>query len=564
MLSLYQKRDNDYIPLFLFTAVVILYAAYQLYMQPNWIMNGEMWAEMATNYFHNANTQPLIKQMIATDAGYIPLPQRIIAAIGNFLGFSSAIIPYYYTITAIVFTSMMVGCFCLKPFRAIIESDLYRFVVCLCILMVADFETRTFINFTYFGTIFICFIVALSIADNKNELPWYAWLIPLLIISKPANLAVLPILLYSAIYQNTRLRVITSVSALMVLFQIATLINSASTGTMPLRNAEITFATKLEKIIHIFYNFLVSYLVGPNFNFSPTIIPLLGIAVVTICASFFLISSRQSKHLIYIGISIILFNVLINVFALSDTWANNDFSTSKIPIYRHTILAFFGTIMIVVSLIDTGADFIRRKYPKLLNKRFDTFIFIVWFVLSGYLIYGISLSREPKSPVLNNSQWQRMANKIDTNQTPLCVPLNPWLQNAYWLYAKHCTILNASPSWSNGTIKLEKNKKYTYDFKESFADATIVSAALLLDPPSAQNTLINATIIFTMKTGEKILFEGAKHFTSGKGMILLDSGIDHILNANKIENFTVSLDQEALVFVHNNMPASPGIIWMGR
>ena len=564
MISLHQKRDKNYLPLYLFTTVVILYAAHQLYMQPNWIMNGEMWAEMATNYFHNANTQPLIKQMIATDAGYIPLPQRIIAAIGNFLGFGSAFIPYFYTITAIVFTSMMVGCFCLKPFRAVIESDLFRFVVCLCILMVADFETRTFINFTYFGTVFICFLVALSIADNKNELPWYAWLIPLLIISKPANLAVFPILLYAAIFQNTRLRVITSVSALMVLFQIATLINSASTGTMPFRNLDITFATKLETIIHIFFNFLVSYLIGPYINFSPTLILLLGIAVVTTCASVFLISSRQSKHLIYIGISIILFNVFINIFALSDTWATKDFSTSKIPIYRHTILAFFGTIMIVVSLIDTSADFIRRKYLKLFKKRFDTFLFIVWFVLSGHLIYGISLSREPKSPVLNNSQWQHMANKIDTNQTPLCVPLNPWLQNSYWLYAKDCNILNTPPSWSNGTRNLEQNKKYTYDFKESFADAAIVSAALLIAPQNAQDPLINAKMIFEMKTGEKLIFHGTKRFSSGRGMILLDHEAGITIASNNIKTFTLLMDSSSTVITSDDKNLLPGVIWLGN
>ena len=49
---------------------------YQVAMQPNWVLGGGMWAKMATNYFTNANAPSYLQKFFATDAGYIPVPQR--------------------------------------------------------------------------------------------------------------------------------------------------------------------------------------------------------------------------------------------------------------------------------------------------------------------------------------------------------------------------------------------------------------------------------------------------------------------------------------------------------
>jgi hypothetical protein len=119
-------------------------------MQPDWALGGEMWAEMATNYFHNANSTSYFQKFLSTDAGYIPAPQRLIAFFGNFFSFPASSIPYFYTWSSIVLTAMLIGTFCLPAFRILVKNDYLRFFTSLAILIVSDFETRTFINFTYF------------------------------------------------------------------------------------------------------------------------------------------------------------------------------------------------------------------------------------------------------------------------------------------------------------------------------------------------------------------------------------------------------------------------------
>jgi hypothetical protein len=76
-----QSNQSKFIelPTALFLLTIIFYFTYMLLMQPRWILGGEMWAEMATNYFINANSNVFLQQFFSTDAGYIPFPQRLIA-----------------------------------------------------------------------------------------------------------------------------------------------------------------------------------------------------------------------------------------------------------------------------------------------------------------------------------------------------------------------------------------------------------------------------------------------------------------------------------------------------
>ena len=170
-------------------------------MQPSWMLGGEMWAEMATNYFPNANSPSYFHKLFSTDAGYIPVPQRLIALVGNALNFPAGSIPYFYTWSATLLTGMMVGTFCLARFRILVKNDALRFCAAIVILIVADFETKTFINFTYFAAFFVAIITSLALVDDIEEVPWWAWFVPILMVSKPAVLSALPAMIIVVISQ---------------------------------------------------------------------------------------------------------------------------------------------------------------------------------------------------------------------------------------------------------------------------------------------------------------------------------------------------------------------------
>ena len=88
-----------------------------------------MWAEMATNYYLNAESPSLLTKLFATDAGYIPIVPIIIALIGNQINLPATFTPYFYTFTALILSGMIVGCFCLSIFRKLLLSDLLRVVI---------------------------------------------------------------------------------------------------------------------------------------------------------------------------------------------------------------------------------------------------------------------------------------------------------------------------------------------------------------------------------------------------------------------------------------------------
>ena len=169
--------QDERLPRRYFALCIALYVCYLLAMQPALLLDGEMWAEMATNYYANAQAPSLVARLMSTDAGYIPLPQRLLALLFHALALPASSIPYAYSWTAILLTAAMVGSFCLGPFRRVVQSDGLRLLVALSVLALADYETRTFINFTYFAAFFILILSALALVSDKMDAPpGWAWL----------------------------------------------------------------------------------------------------------------------------------------------------------------------------------------------------------------------------------------------------------------------------------------------------------------------------------------------------------------------------------------------------
>lgn len=107
---------------------VLFHFVYLLALQPNWLLGGAMWAEMGSNYFNNANAASLFQNFFAVDAGYVPLPQRIVAYVGALFSFPAVTIPYYYSWMSVVSISLLVCSFQLDRFRVVIGNDYLRFL----------------------------------------------------------------------------------------------------------------------------------------------------------------------------------------------------------------------------------------------------------------------------------------------------------------------------------------------------------------------------------------------------------------------------------------------------
>ena len=266
-------------PVILFFSAILFCMGYSLALEPGWVLSGEMWDEMATNYFPNAQASSYITKLFSTDAGYIPLLPRLLALIANQFSLPAASVPYFYTWSAIICTGIILGSFCLQPFRVLIKSDALRFLTVVCIVMTADFQTRLFINFTYFSAFFVTIVTALALTERSAEIPRWAWFIPILMVSKPAVLAALPAMICVALVSQPRFRWITMVSFVLCIGQIMQIAISAKTGEAPYDKNTITFFATTITSLQYFFGFLGGCVLGPTFYMTKYFLLPLGVYI---------------------------------------------------------------------------------------------------------------------------------------------------------------------------------------------------------------------------------------------------------------------------------------------
>ena len=552
--------NDDRRPFVLFFFAVLFYVVYQLVMQPGWVTSGEMWAEMATNYYPNANASSYLQKLLSTDAGYIPAPQRLIALIGNQLNLTASLIPYFYTWSSILFTGMLVGAFCLGQFRKIVKSDSLRLFTSIAILIVADFETKTFINFTYFSAFFVAIITALALVDDSSEIPWWAWLVPVLMVSKPAVLAALPAMVLVAFVSRFRFRLIVLFSVILCLGQFLQLFISYAAGTMPIQATDITFASKLLAIIKYFLGFMGGYLTGPALKLQQLHLMLAGLSVLALCACLVAFRRTASNALILVGVSLLFFNVFLNVFALADSWNLDMARLQGIPVYRHIIVGFFGFVLVLCGVISSALNNSKFASRSPFVGGAGAFLFALWFLGAGSV--G-KIRREPGSPTLNSSQWQTMAGAIDAGLSPLCVPINPWWKGANWMYHRNCGLLKSPPAWEDGSVLVNNNFAYQISPPSVLLDKTLVAAAVLVKPLGHVRSFVEVKMRIRLKDGNTRYFSGSNDFNASGGLLMLVG--EKPVSINEVEGITLIFNVPVEVALATQEPAGiPGVAWMGH
>jgi hypothetical protein len=558
--------DNSSRPNLYFIFCIVFYCLYLIVLQPNWVLGGEMWAEMATNYFPNASASSIAIRLFSTDAGYIPLPQRIVAYVGSALSLPASAIPYFYTWSAILITGGMVGVICLKPFRALVKSDLLRFFTAIAVLLIADFESRTFINFTYFVGFFAAIVTALAFVEKSDDVPWWAWFIPILMISKPAVLSALPAMIMVAFVSKTRFRLITLAVMLFCLAQIIRMMFSHSAGAFVSTN-EFNVIEKLYSSVKYFVGFLGAFLAGKAVSTEFYRPVLFGFGLLVVCIFTIFKKRTNASALILVGLSLLFFNVFLNSFALSDSWNINMERLNGAPLYRHIIVGYFGVVLVVVGLIATFLDnglSSSRSWIRRINA--GPAVFCSWFVFSGWFLFAGTINRAPGSPTIYNSQWQIMANAIDSGQAT-CVPIDP----LGWMFQRNCFQLNPDidgSTWGKPldfeSVKVDGgNSAISINPPSSALSKRMISLAVLIKPQAEQSILINAEAVLKMKNGDTKYLIGSRQLAAAGGLLMLTGrGATPI---SEIEAVTLKFSAPVdLAFVPIESRNKPVVFWMGN
>lgn len=102
--------------------------------RPDALTAPQFFAEDGVVFFHDQLLFGIRQALWIPHAGYVLAVQRLTALLGSFLG--SGLAPAVYNITALALSACCCAFFVLPVFRAVVRSDLLRFVVC-CLFAIA-------------------------------------------------------------------------------------------------------------------------------------------------------------------------------------------------------------------------------------------------------------------------------------------------------------------------------------------------------------------------------------------------------------------------------------------
>ena len=427
----------------LFGLAALFYPVHALLTRGELLLSGAMWAEMGTNYYPTSLDPSLVQRLFATDAGYIPLPQRLIAYAGSELGLPPDIVPHFYTGAALVLGALMIATVCLPVFRPVIASDGIRFVLAIALMLVPEYQTQTFINVTYFAVVPAVAVTALAAVQRDRDVPAWAWTLPVLMLSKPGVLAVLPAMLLVAVVASPRFRRVTLVSAVAGVVQAIQLALSTSSGTSLLQGSDQSAPSKLYTALKYAVGLAGRLLIGPGTTLGTYAWMLAGVGCLVAIGALALFFRSRATALVAIGLSLVLFTMLIDAFTFSAEFGR-DMAMLAYPTFdRRFVVAVVGALFamagIVASVLESPRTAqligrVRRVPFARLSSTVGTAVLVLWLGAAGWAHYASIVSQPFGVPIANISQWQQMSPTLRSGEPVVCVPLNPFS----WVFGRNC------------------------------------------------------------------------------------------------------------------------------
>lgn len=427
--------------------------------------------------------------------------------------------------------------------------------------MVADFETRTFINFTYFSVFFIGSVISLSLLDQKNELPVWAWVVPLLFVSKPSVMAILPAIMIAAVYRSGRMRSIAVVSVVVCLFQLIQLYLSARSGWTPLQSSDSSLFYK--GYLAIFYTLALfaRFIVGPSFQSSVGFFVGVGTLATFLCA-WLAVKSKSSRPLVLVGYSLVFFTALLNCLAFGLVW-DSSFQPviSGFSISRYVITAYIGFVFVVAAFSTAFMSVVRVEgRGAYFGSVTGLLVFLVWFLGAGWASYGSKISHDWVAPSVGNSYWKDFSSSIDQGVSPLCVPIDPFP----WLYGRNCEWLTPPPEQAYILKRILQSKEgFVVDVPvpESVQSGKLISLGVFIKPASDLDVSVHAFAVVDDVDGNVFKFQGERIISATGGLFLLTqaSGV-YVGSAKRIRIF---FDRGVDMAYQQHSELQPSIIFMG-
>ena len=446
---------------------LLLLAAYGLWLaliQGAWLASGAVWAEGATNYWVAAHAADWSQRLFATDAGYIPLTQRLLALPGGWM--PAAWWPWWLSAVGIVGGCALAAGITARRFRALVPSDGVRWLAALVALLVLDFETTNFINVIYLAVLPMAAVAALGLARPGAAPGRGGWLLPVLCLTKPGVLTVLPPLVLAAWRGGRRMRLVVLACAVVAGVQLARIALSHGAGAMP-QHMVFSLPARGVGAGVLSLGFLTAAVVPGGALLPPMAKVVAGAMLVLWIARRARLGEASERALILCGALVLAGNFALLALTLGDDWLGQP-RLAGLFLIRQNLPAFLGAELIVLGL----AGGMGARGPA---------AFAVWAAAIVAVVISPLRHDSNIAPDIHDaylapvSQWGPLADEIDARVHPLCVPIDP----AGWVLGYGCRSL--TPGFGPG-------------LRARFAGPPLTQV-LLPEPPLAGRQLVSLAVI---------------------------------------------------------------------
>ncbi|WP_440708533.1 hypothetical protein [Herbiconiux sp. YIM B11900] len=548
--------------------VVLIYPLQQLLTQGEMFLRGQMWAEMATNYYRSAMNLPWWEQLVATDAGYIPFPQRVLALVGAKLQLPVESIPYYYSGIGILITALLVGAICLPVFRVVLRNDVLRFAVALACVFVADWQTRTFINFTYFGLLLLVFIAAYALVERRAEAPYWMWIMPVLMLSKPALLTVIPFIVIAAVFSRRRFRIMAASTVLVGLVQLGFLAVAAKNGSSVNQSgAQSSLVEKLWAGVLYFFGWLGRIVLGDSGSLGSLGLIVAGVVLFAVLVLLVLRGRHAASALIVGAVGVVFFSMLLNAISFPTDFQANLAYVAAYPERRliGSTIALFVIVAAVLAVLFDNPRWARLTVSvhglRGTLSAVSVLVFLIWFGLSGWLGV-VARSNQPLSVgSANVSQWQAQGPNLASAQGIVCIPLGP----LGWVDGRGCRELSTSNQTVNGVFFGVTEPAVTTletAAPASVTKASVASVGIMVKPEFGSGT-VTGRVELVSADGTVTTLVAASDIPSSGG--LLQFGAQELALTPDVVSARFVFDQPVEIgYGDDHTPEGVlSVIWMG-
>lgn len=388
-------------------------------------------------------------------------------------------------------------------------------------------------------------------------------------ISKPILISLTPLFLISIFIAKNRInKYLASLVVLSALIQLFILQNSASIGLGYSSSVSADQHGWAKSVAQYFFGFLSGFSLGPE-NQLPTLNREIfaGILIFLFAIISLIPRNPRARIIITSGLVSLLFSVIFLVFTSPHGFNVNDSGgyLAEIRIESRTITILTSVLFIILGILYVISELVentlRARTESLKFNGASQFIFaalLIWFIPFSGWYYADAVATQVRQPFFTGtSQWQSSATRIQSNQSPICVPVDP----IEWTWGRNCNLLYSSFTSETDLVFKEVEHQNLVLPSELASNNELVGLLVASKTIGGQNHLISAKLTISLLNGEHVLFLGQKDCSSaGCGIYLTGQSSVKI---NEITSIELEISPIALIAVQNESEY-PETIWYGN